>query len=37
MCIVYRGEMERTGCWGWREGDIGCGSLEKEMELVERE
>ena len=22
------------GCWGWREGGMCCGSLEKEMELV---
>ena len=21
-------------CWGWREEDISCGSVEKEMELV---
>ena len=22
------------GCWGCKEGDISCGGLEKEMELV---
>ena len=22
------------GCWGWKEGDINCGYLENEIELV---
>ena len=36
MCVVCRkgGEDRVLGCWGWREGDLGCGGLEKEMELV---
>ena len=28
------GEMERVGCWRWKEGDLSCGGLEKEMELA---
>ena len=37
MCVVCRrrdGEDRVLGCWGWREGDIGCGGLEKETEFV---
>ena len=37
MCGVYRrrdGEGRVLECWGWREGDISCGDVEKEMELV---
>ena len=37
MCVVYwrwDGEDRVLGCWGLREGDVSCGGLEKEMELV---
>ena len=27
-------EMERIGCWGWKEGDMSCGGQEEKMELV---
>ena len=37
MCAVCRrcnGEDRVLGCWGWGEGDISCGGLVKEIELV---
>ena len=37
MCVVCRmaeGEDRVLGCWGWMEGDISWGCLEKGMELV---
>ena len=41
MMMLFEGlQMERTGllgCWGWREGDISCDGLQKEMELVVHE
>ena len=35
MCVVYRmwDELDKVlCCWGWREGDLGGGGLEKEMD-----
>ena len=31
--LFVGGEMV-LGCWGWKEGNITCGGLEKEMKFV---